>query len=72
MIDMIKSFEKASNKKVPYKIVERRIGDIAKCFANPSYAKEILNWEARKTIDKMCEDSWKWQYNNPNGYEKIE
>ena len=68
VIDMIKAFEKASNKKVSYKIVERRTGDIAKCFANPSYAKEILGWSATKTIDEMCEDSWRWQMNNPNGY----
>ncbi len=68
VLEMIKTFEKASNKKVSYKIVERRTGDIAKCFANSSYAKEILNWNATKTIDEMCEDSWRWQMNNPDGY----
>jgi len=71
VLDMIKSFEKASNKKIPYKIVERRAGDIAKCFANPSYAKEMLDWESVKTIEQMCEDSWKWQSDNPNGYAII-
>ncbi len=68
VLDVVKAFENASNKKVPYRIVERRAGDIAKCYADPSYAKEILNWEAKKTIKEMCEDSWNWQNNNPNGY----
>ncbi|WP_265734122.1 UDP-glucose 4-epimerase GalE [Poseidonibacter lekithochrous] len=68
VLDMIKAFEKASGKKVLYKIVERRAGDIAKCFADPSYAKEVLDWEASRGINKMCEDTWAWQSNNPNGY----
>ena len=70
VLDMIKAFEKASGKKIPYKIVDRRAGDIAKCFANPSYAKEILGWVAKRNLDEMCEDSWRWQSNNPNGYNK--
>jgi len=70
VLEMIKAFEKASNKKIPYKIVARRAGDIAKCYADPSYAKEVLDWEAKKTIDEMCEDSWRWQKNNPNGYKE--
>jgi len=68
VLDMIKAFEKASGKNVHYKIVDRRAGDIAKCFADPSFAKEVLSWEAKKDIDKMCEDTWRWQSNNPNGY----
>lgn len=70
VLDMVKAFEKASGKKVAYEIVQRRAGDIAKCFADPSYAKEVLGWSAKKTIKEMCEDSWRWQSNNPNGYEK--
>jgi len=70
VLDMVKAFEKASGKKVPYKIAPRRSGDIAKCFANPSYAKEVLGWEAKKSIEEMCEDSWRWQSNNPNGYKE--
>ncbi len=70
VLDMVKAFEKASGKKVPYKIAPRRAGDIAKCFADPSYAKEILGWEATKGINEMCEDSWRWQSNNPNGYKE--
>ena len=68
VLEMVRAFEKASGKKVPYKIVKRRAGDIAKCFANPTLAKEILGWSATKTIEDMCEDSWRWQSNNPNGY----
>jgi UDP-glucose 4-epimerase len=70
VLDMVKAFEKASCKKVPYKIVERRVGDIATCYSDPSYAKEILGWEAKKNIDDMCVDSWRWQSNNPDGYIK--
>jgi UDP-glucose 4-epimerase len=68
VLEMIKAFEKASSKKINYKIVDRRAGDIAECFADPSYAKKVLNWQAHKNIDDMCQDSWKWQINNPNGY----
>jgi len=68
VLDMVQAFEKASGKKVPYKIVPRRAGDIATCFADPSYAKEVLGWEAKRKVNEMCEDSWRWQSNNPNGY----
>ena len=70
VLDMINAYEKASDKKIPYKIVDRRAGDISTCYSDPSFAKEILNWEAKKSIDDMCVDSWKWQSNNPNGYKK--
>ena len=66
--DMVKAFEKASGKEVPFCMAPRRAGDIAKCYADPAYAKQILNWEAKKSIDEMCEDSWRWQSFNPNGY----
>lgn len=68
VLEMVKAFEKASGRKVPYQIVARRAGDIATCFADPSYAKKILGWEVRKGIDEMCVDSWRWQSQNPNGY----
>ena len=68
VLEMVRAFEKASGKKVPYKIAPRRAGDIATCFADPSYAKEVLGWEAKRGIEEMCEDSWRWQSNNPNGY----
>jgi len=67
--DMVKAFEKVSGKDVPFCIAPRRAGDIAKCYADPSYAKEVLGWEAKKSIEEMCEDSWRWQSQNPNGYE---
>jgi len=68
VLDVVKAYELASGKEVAYKLCERRAGDIAKCYANPSYAKEVLGWEAKRTIEQMCEDSWRWQSNNPNGY----
>ncbi|MEO1938535.1 MAG: UDP-glucose 4-epimerase GalE [Sulfurimonas sp.] len=71
VLDMVHAFEKASGRKVPYKIAPRRPGDIAKCYADPSYAKEVLGWEATRGIDEMCEDSWRWQANNPDGYKKA-
>jgi UDP-glucose 4-epimerase len=70
VLDVVKAFEKASGRKIPYKIVDRRSGDVAKVYADPSYAKKVLGWEATRDINKMCEDSWKWQSQNPNGYEK--
>jgi UDP-glucose 4-epimerase len=69
VLDMVKAFAKASNKDIPCTIAPRRAGDIAKCYADASYAKEILGWSATRNLQQMCEDSWKWQSNNPNGYE---
>lgn len=68
VLEVVKAFEKASGKEVKYKLVDRRAGDIAKCYANPSYAKEILGWEATRDLEHVCEDSWRWQSINPNGY----
>ena len=68
VLDMITAYEKASNKKIPYKIVSRRAGDIAKCYADATQAKTILKWEATKTLEDMCSDSYRWQSNNPDGY----
>lgn len=64
------AYEKASSKKEPYKIVARRAGDIAKCYADATQAKTILKWEATKTLEDMCTDSYRWQSNNPDGYKK--
>jgi len=68
VLDMVKAFENASGKEVPYCIAPRRPGDIAECYADPSYAKEVLGWEAAKGIEEMCTDSWRWQEKNPQGY----
>lgn len=68
VLEVIKSFEKACGKKIPYQIKPRRLGDIATCYADPTKAKAGLNWEAKRGIDEMCEDSWRWQSSNPDGY----
>lgn len=70
VLDMVKAFSKASGKDIAYKIVGRRPGDIAMCYADPDKAKVELGWEAKYKLDEMCEDSWRWQSSNPNGYEK--
>ncbi len=69
VLEVIAAFEKASGKKVPYKIIKRRPGDIGSCYADPALAATELGWIAARGIDEMCADSWRWQFNNPNGYE---
>ena len=64
VLEMVEAFEKVSGKKVPYKITERRPGDVAVCFADASKAKRELGWEATRGLEEMCADSWKWQSNN--------
>jgi UDP-glucose 4-epimerase len=68
VLDIVNAFSKASKKDIPYKIIDRRPGDIAACYADPAKAKAELGWEALKGIDEMCVDSWRWQFNNPEGY----
>lgn len=68
VIDLIEAFEKTSQTKINYKIVERRAGDIAECWSDSSLAKQTLGWQATRTIDEMMRDTWNWQKNNPNGY----
>jgi len=68
VLEAIKAFEQASGKKIPYKVVARRSGDIATCYADPSKAKQELNWCAKQTFADACRDTWHWQSNNPNGY----
>lgn len=70
VLDMVKAFSKACGKEIKYEIKPRRAGDIAACYANPAKAKAELGWEAERGLDEMCEDSWRWQSNNPNGYEE--
>ena len=70
VLDVVKAFEKVNGLKVPYVIKERRPGDIATCYCNPAKAKAELGWEAQYGIEEMCRDSWRFQKNNPNGYEK--
>lgn len=66
--EVIAAFEKASGKKIPYKMVNRRPGDIAVSYADPAKAKRELGWEAEKDLDEMCRDAWKWQRNKMNGF----
>lgn len=68
VLDVVKAFEKASGKKVPYQIMPRRAGDIATCYSDPSKALKELGWKAERDIEEMCEDSWRWQSQNPDGY----
>ena len=69
VLDIVHNFEEASGVKVPYEIKPRRAGDIASCYADPAKAFNELGWKAERGIREMCEDSWRWQYSNPNGYE---
>jgi UDP-glucose 4-epimerase len=70
VLDIIKAFEKASGRVVPYQIVGRRLGDISTCYADPSYAEEKLGWSAKYKLNEMCEDTWRWQSQNPDGYSR--
>ena len=70
VLQIVKAFEKASGRPVPYKICPRRSGDIAECWADPSLAAAELGWKAERGIDEMCEDAWRWQKKNPYGYSK--
>ncbi len=68
VLDMVKAFEKACGKDISYEIKPRREGDIAMCYADPSKALKVLGWKAEHGLDEMCEDTWRWQSQNPNGY----
>ena len=68
VLEVVEAFETYSNKKIKYEVIERRAGDIASCYADPTKAYEELDWKAERGIEEMCRDSWKWQSENPNGY----
>ena len=70
VLQVVKAFEKACGKPIKYQIKPRRAGDIATCYSDAAKAKEELGWVAERGIEEMCEDSWRWQSNNPNGYEE--
>lgn len=70
VLDLVKAFSKASGKEIPYKIVGRRAGDVAMCYADSSKAEKELGWKAKYELEEMCQDSWRWQSMNPNGYEE--
>lgn len=68
VLELIAAAGKAAGKEIPYQIVDRRPGDVAACYASPEKANRELNWKAERTIDEACEDSWRWQSQNPSGY----
>jgi UDP-glucose 4-epimerase len=68
VLDMVKAFEQASGKPVPYKLQPRRTGDVAACYANPTRAQQLLGWQATRDLQTMCADAWRWQRSNPDGY----
>lgn len=68
VLELVQAFEKVNGVPVPYKIVDRRPGDVATCYANADKAWKELNWKTEKTIEDMCRDTWNWQSKNPNGY----
>lgn len=70
VLELISAFEKAAGKKIPYEVVARRPGDIASCYASPEKANRELGWYAEKTIEDACEDSWRWQSQNPDGFSR--
>jgi UDP-glucose 4-epimerase len=71
VLEVVQAYERASGKQVPYDIVARRPGDIDACYADPTLARSLLGWQARRDIDAMCADSWRWQSMNPKGFEKA-
>jgi UDP-glucose 4-epimerase len=68
VLDMIQSFARASGRTIPYEIVARRPGDIAACYADPTFAASELGWSAQRSLEEMCADGWRWQERNPRGY----
>ena len=68
VLDIVKAFEQASGRAVPYTIAPRRPGDIASCYADPRRAFELLGWRAERGLSAMCADAWRWQHTNPSGY----
>jgi UDP-glucose 4-epimerase len=69
VLEIIRAFEASSKKAVPYTLSPRRAGDIAACYADPAKAASLLGWRAERGLQQMCEDAWRWQRNNPNGYD---
>ncbi|CAN0618972.1 UDP-glucose 4-epimerase [Burkholderia multivorans] len=68
VLEIVRAFEQASGRKVPYALVARRPGDVAECYANPEKAAEIIGWRAKYGLDEMCRDHWRWQESNPRGF----
>ena len=71
VLEMIEAFRKASGKKIPYEIGARRPMDVASCYSKPDLAREELGWTAKRELDEMCEDTWRWQSMNPMGFRSV-
>ena len=69
VLEVVEAYKRASGRPVPYQIVDRRPGDIAACYADPALAASMLGWRAQYGIERMCEDSWRWQSMNPDGFQ---
>ncbi len=69
VLELVAAYAAASGRPVPYQIVARRPGDVAACYADPALARQLLGWQARHDLDRMCTDSWRWQINNPKGFD---
>jgi UDP-glucose 4-epimerase len=69
VLEVVRAFEQASKRQVPYAVAPRRPGDVATCYAKTDKAKAVLNWRAQFDIDRMCADAWRWQSHNPDGYQ---
>ena len=71
VLELVAAYARASGRDVPYEIVGRRPGDVAACYADPTLARDLLGWQARFDLDRMCADSWRWQSMNPHGYDAV-
>jgi len=71
VLELVRAFETAGGKSVLYRIVGRRPGDVATCYADPSLAESLLGWRAKRDINTMCRDAWRWQSSNPQGYDET-
>lgn len=72
VLDIVRAFESVSGRSIPYEIGERRAGDVAACYADPTFAKDALGWASTRSLEQMCVDHWRWQLQNPNGYQGSE
>jgi len=70
VLEVLRAFEQAADREIPYRILPRRSGDVAACYADPTRAERLLGWTAQYDISRMCEDSWRWQSQNPRGYDE--
>jgi len=69
VLELVRAYARASGRDIPYQLVDRRPGDVASCYADPALAASLLGWRAKHDLTRMCEDSWRWQSMNPNGFE---